>query len=503
MFYFVNKYFLSTNSSAEHAEIKRLKLFHRNQTAAKLVTFDFDNIIHATLRRFGLEDQQLVNLYDFFAGTTDYQGHEMHTPDLHLAYDYQVGTGNDSREVKDGDRLVAQVFFIGGTIGQIDHVDYYDQTGNLTLSQKYDIRGFKAVDQFFGNSGENYYERYYRPDGQCYLEKYYVQSTQNTPINSLNVLHNYKGKDWYFDGPDHLQMFFLNQLNESSAEGNNVFIADRPGPIANVVRGLDNPQTRKYLSIPFNHMLPGQDPVKGKMNFLIDQAAQDWSMWDGIIVDTQDQKRDLEKRFGQKVKVFAVNASPVAHVVKQVPMGKRPAKQVLYVGRLAEDKGVGNLIKIFTKVHKKVADSKLFIYGYGTAKDTEHYHDLVKQAKLTDSILFAGYHPNLDSTYDSVDLFVDAAMIDAEPLATAEALEHGVPVVSYNYSYGPAEMIKSGVNGELIPTGDQQKMVKTIVDLLQNPQKLQKLSQAAYDNLGSLDYQSTWQQWQTVINDHQ
>lgn len=147
MFYFVNKYLLSSNSSAEHAEIKRLKLFKRNKVAAKLVTFDYDNIIHATLKRFGLDDSQLVNLYDFFAGTTDYQGKDLRIPELGLAKDYQVGTGNSSREVKDGDRLVAKVFFIGGTIGQVDHVDYYDQTGNITLRKRFDIRGFNSVDQ--------------------------------------------------------------------------------------------------------------------------------------------------------------------------------------------------------------------------------------------------------------------------------------------------------------------------------------------------------------------
>ncbi len=40
-----------------------------------------------------------------FANTTDYQGEKLHTEDLPLPIDYQVGTGNNYREVKDGDRL--------------------------------------------------------------------------------------------------------------------------------------------------------------------------------------------------------------------------------------------------------------------------------------------------------------------------------------------------------------------------------------------------------------
>lgn len=501
MFYFVNKYLLSSNSSAEHAEIKRLKLFRRNNVAAKLVTFDFDNIIHATLGRFGLEDAQLVNLYDFFAGTTDYKGKVLRVPDLHLAHDYQVGTGNNSQEVKDGDRLVAKVFFIGGTVGQVDHIDYYDQAGNTTLRERYDIRGFKAADQTFGEDNEVYYERYYRPNGECYLEKYYVQSTQNTPINSLNVLKNYNGEDRYFDGPDHLENFFLNELAKTGES--NVFIADRPDATLGRVGAIQVPNARKYFSLPFNHLLIGQDPVRGKMSALIeDTIVNHRDVWDGMIVDTQAQKADLEKRFGNKIKVFAINASPVSHVLKRVPMAARANHQVIYVGRLAEDKGTGNLIKLFAKVHKKVSDSKLTLYGYGTPDDTKRYHEQVEKLKLNDVITFAGYQPHLDNYYNNAQLFVDASVIDAQPLATAEALEHGVPVVTFNYPYGPADMVKTGVNGELVPLNDSHKMVKAMVNLLTKPAELQKLSDGAYDNLTALDNQATWQQWKALIDNN-
>ena len=97
MFFFVNQYLLSNDSSIEHAEMKRLKLFKDHNAEAKLVTRNYDQIIHATLQRFGLTDDQLVNMYDFFAGTTDYVGHDLHVSDLNLPIEYQVGTGNNYR----------------------------------------------------------------------------------------------------------------------------------------------------------------------------------------------------------------------------------------------------------------------------------------------------------------------------------------------------------------------------------------------------------------------
>ena len=79
MDFFVNQYLLGKNSSVEHAELKRLQLFKDHQAPAQLVTRDFDPVLHRTMQRFGVTNDQLTNLYDFFAQTTDYQGQPLHT----------------------------------------------------------------------------------------------------------------------------------------------------------------------------------------------------------------------------------------------------------------------------------------------------------------------------------------------------------------------------------------------------------------------------------------
>lgn len=501
MFYFVNEYLLSSNSSIEHAEIKRLKLFKRNGTPAKLATLDFDPIIHATLNRFGLTDDQLINLYDFFGQMSDYKGHELHAEDLPIAKDYQVDTGNNSRDVTDGDRLVARIYFIGGTIGLVDHVDYYDQAGNVTLRERYDIRGFKAASLFFGQSGEIHNERYYRPDGEVYLEKFYVASTQNTPINSLNILKNYNGQEYHFDTTNEMSTFFLEELDKQNDE-QNVFIADRPAVSIPVVAAMKTSNAKKYFTVPFNHVGVGQDPVKAPLNGLLaDELTKNANRWDGAIVYTAKQREDLQKRLGkQALPIYKINATPVSHVLKKFPMNQRVKGQMIYVGRLGEDKGTGQLLNIFAKVKKKVPEARLALFGYGSPNDTVRYQKQVHEAGLDSAVVFAGYQPNLEQTY-TAQLMIDTSVTDAQPLAIGEALAHGVPVITYNYPYGPAEMVKAGVNGELIPLNDEKKMVKTIIELLSDSSKLQRLSDGAYDNLDSIDNQATWEEWQSFIKD--
>lgn len=498
MFFFVNQYLLSNNSSIEHAEIKRLQLFKEHGVDAKLVTQDFDPILSATIKRFGLSNDQVVNMFDFFAGTLDYQGKGLHVEDLNLSFDYQVSSGNNSRTVKDGQRLVAEIFFAGGTVGIVHHIDYYDPAGNITLRQTFDLRGFKAVDAFFGQTGQIHYERYYNPAGVNYLDRYYIPSTQNTPINSLNVLKNYNGKNYYFDGIDHLFSFFLQELDNSNDEQNS-FIADRPNMAIQPVLAL-NSNAKKYLWIPFNHVADGQDINTGALNGLINNAVTtNLSQWTGIIVMTNSQRNLLQKRIGNKVPIYVINGVPVSDH-EHIPMSQRYLQQVIYVGRLGNDKQTDKLISIFAQVHKRLKNSHLVLYGYGSPEDTKAYKDQVKNAGLEGNIIFAGYQPDPSDHYDRAQLFIDTSRTDAQPLAMGEALSHGVPVVSYDYPFGPNELIKPDINGKLIPLGDEKRFAKTVIKLLNDTPRLQEMSNNAYNSTEKISNEATWSQWQDLIN---
>lgn len=499
MYFFVNQYLLSNNSSIEHAEMKRLKLFQNHNVPAKLVTRNFDQIIHATLRRFGLTDDQLVNMYDFFAGTTDYQGHECHVKDLNLPIEYQVGTGNNYQEVKDGDRLICIVYFTGGTIGLVNHIDWFDVAGNLNLRQQYDLRGFKAVDQFFGQDGRMSYERYYRPDKTIYMERYYVKSVQDTPINSLNVLRDYDGQDYFFDSEDDLFQFFLDEVNKANGE-NNVFIADRPAMAIQPVQNMRT-KAKKYLWIAMNHVNDGDNLKTGPLNSMLQgPLINDFDKWDGVITMTKAQAEMLKKRIGDDKPVYAINAVPVKTNLPRVPMNVRQRGSIIYVGRLGEDKQISKLIDIFGRIQKKCPAARLTLYGYGSNADVQKYKKQVADNQLNGVVTFAGYHPDLEQVYNSAQIFMDASRIDGQPLAMGEALAHGVPVVSYDYLYGPAEMVKSGVNGELIPLNNAKKMENAVVKMLKDPQLLQKLSTGAYDALDSISNLTTWKEWHALQN---
>lgn len=502
MYYFVNQYLLNQNSSVEHAEIKRVKLFEQHQTSAKIVTRDFDLVLHQTIQKFGLTDDNVINMFDFFADTASYTGHVLKIDDLKLPIEYQVGTGNNFRDLKDGDRLVGEVHFTAGTVAQVNHIDYFDAAGNLNLRSRYDIRGFKAADEFFGQDGNLFYQVMYRPDGQRYMERYYVKSTANTPINSLNHLLGYHQRDYYFNSIDDLFAFFLEELAKQDSEPV-TFIADRPAmanlPVLNIKAAA-----KKYLWLPINHSQDAAEPVKGQLNDLYQYplSKEGQKQLDGVIVMTDAQRDDLKQRLGApKLPIYSISgaiADPVSH---EIGLKDRQQNHMIYVGRLGFDKQIDQLLQIFKTIHTKVKTATLSIYGYGVAGDVDKFKQQVVGLKLDEPgvVTFAGYQLELNQAYDSAQLFLDTSNIDGQPLAMAEALSHGLPVVSYDYYYGPHELIKNGENGQLISQNNGSKFAATVIELLRQPAKLQEMSAKAYQSSERYSADSIWKQWQQIV----
>ena len=65
---------------------------------------------------------------------------------------------------------------------------------------------------------------------------------------------------------------------------------------------------------------------------------------------------------------------------------------------------------------------------------------------------------------------------EALPLTLLEALAVGTPVVVYDIRYGPAEIVRDGVDGFVVPAEDANAAAKAVVRLLTEPELRDHLS---------------------------
>ncbi|KRL53365.1 glycosyltransferase [Furfurilactobacillus rossiae] len=507
MIYFVNEYLMALNSGIEHAEIKRLQLFKHQGTPAKLVTRNFDQMLYANKQRFGIEDDQVVNMYDYFQGIEDLKPVGKNEPkieSLNLAADYNVDPGADVSHVYDGDKLVMNVHFAPGTIGQLYSVDAFDRSGKKVQTELWDFRGFKTRDQFFSDAGELISQVTYAPDGKRVIEEYFSHDKDGHNFLSLLQLLDYKGQDLFFDSYDELFTFFLDELNRRDGEGS-TFVADRPGAAYDAMLSMTTKVSR-FITLPTTHTIDPKDQVYANLSGIYaNPIVNQIDKLSGIIVATDEQKADLTRWMGGEAQVkapitvvpFSVVNDEQAHA-KRVRLPQRTAHKVIVVGRLTKERHTEDVVKAFVTVKKHISDATLDIYGYGDQE--KPLTEQIKKAELTDSVTLKGYHPDLDKAYDGAQVYVNATESDNEPLALAEALAHGVPSVVYNVHYGPSDMIDEGKNGYLVADNDVVGLANAIQRVMKDDQVWEAMSRNAYDSITPRTESIVFAKWKRALH---
>ena len=160
--------------------------------------------------------------------------------------------------------------------------------------------------------------------------------------------------------------------------------------------------------------------------------------------------------------------------------------------------GVDVLIRAFALVHARFPDSTLLLAGYGS--EGERLRRLA-EAVAPGSIRFLGRVERLRAAdvYDRADIFVNAALIDNQPVSVLEAFAAGLPVVSSAVG-DLREMLERGSSGCLVPPGDAPAIAAAVVRLLEDPQPARAMSRRARARAVQYSWNSVRQQWMSLYD---
>lgn len=73
--------------------------------------------------------------------------------------------------------------------------------------------------------------------------------------------------------------------------------------------------------------------------------------------------------------------------------------------------------------------------------------------------------------YSGADIVVMPSLSEGYPYVLSEAACHGIPVVSYDFDFGPQDAIEDGVSGHLVPLGDVAALADRITRLAADPEQ--------------------------------
>ena len=115
----------------------------------------------------------------------------------------------------------------------------------------------------------------------------------------------------------------------------------------------------------------------------------------------------------------------------------------------------------------------------GTGSDERRLRRLAG-ALGTDGIRFLGrVEPSaMPNLLETVDIFVNASVIDNQPVSILEAFAAGLPVVS-TATGDIANLIRDGERGLLVPPADSVALAKAVTTLLDEPERARRMARRA------------------------
>lgn len=172
-------------------------------------------------------------------------------------------------------------------------------------------------------------------------------------------------------------------------------------------------------------------------------------------------------------------------------------KTVISVGTLSYNKGTDLLLEIWDNVSHDHNDWTLKIYGKD-ASDGQ-YHQLAKEKGLK-NIRFEGAVPKIQEAYKNASIFILPSRSEGFGLVLIEAMNFGVPVVSFDCPHGPADIIRDGVDGFLVLNGDVSLFADRLKGLMKDDQLRFEMGAAARQNIERYQLHNIINEWDVLFN---
>lgn len=211
------------------------------------------------------------------------------------------------------------------------------------------------------------------------------------------------------------------------------------------------------------------------------------------IVVPSEYLRKVFAKFGYDVHVIP-NVVDLTHFTYRE---RRPlAPRLLSARNLESIYRVDAIIEAFARLKTRIPDATLTIAGYGSQES--RLRALAASCRV-DGIQFVGrvdpaFMPQL---YDRADVFLNASVVDNQPVSILEAFASGLPVIS-TPTGDIGSLVKDGETGYLVPPGDPAATAATIERVLQQPDDARACAQRAYDSLDHFTWPAVRDAWARI-----
>lgn len=174
------------------------------------------------------------------------------------------------------------------------------------------------------------------------------------------------------------------------------------------------------------------------------------------------------------------------------------SKRVIAVGRLEWQKGYDRMIDVWAMVEKRHPDWSLDIFGSGTL-ETE-LNKQIKQLSLH-NIKINSFTPNISEEYVESSIFIMTSRFEGFSLVLLEAMQAGLPCVTFDCPFGPSDVVIDGGNGFLVPDGDVPLFAEKLCVLISDPSMIKRFSKSSSEQIKRFKVDEVMKLWKKLFEE--
>jgi glycosyltransferase involved in cell wall biosynthesis len=173
------------------------------------------------------------------------------------------------------------------------------------------------------------------------------------------------------------------------------------------------------------------------------------------------------------------------------------APTIIAMGRCVPQKGFDILLDAFARVAARHADWRLSIVGDGP--DRGALQALAARLSIADRVEFPGRVTDPARLMGNAEMFVLSSRYEGFPNALLEAMACGLACVSFDCPSGPADIVRNGVDGVLVPREDATALARTLDRLMGSSAERRRLAARAPEVTERFGVDSVMGAWNDLI----
>ena len=169
-------------------------------------------------------------------------------------------------------------------------------------------------------------------------------------------------------------------------------------------------------------------------------------------------------------------------------------KVLISVGRMAPEKNLEQVLKVFDSLRFMGTQVKLVMVGDGPLKEQfkQRYPEIIFPGMLSQT--------DLANYYASSDLFVFPSLTETFGNVTLEALASGIPVLAFDCA-AARDWVQTDVNGWLIPENKPEEFASKAVEIFKSETILEAVTFSTRKQIVHLDWDQIAEQVESVLWD--